>query len=87
MQGCVFLGTFSVRLSVETSWLGCATAGDVALFEHPWIIWWLPPGWSQVLGGVKAEADEFEAAVAQKTILLYAPEGLRGRKGWNKLSI
>jgi len=27
----------------------------------------------------KAEADEFEAAVAQKTIL-YAPEGLRGPK-------
>jgi 1-acyl-sn-glycerol-3-phosphate acyltransferase len=58
---------------------------DVALFEHPWVIWWLPPGWSQVLGGVRAEADEFEAAVVQKTILLYAPEGLRGPgKGWNK---
>lgn len=58
---------------------------DVALFEHPWVIWWLPPGWSQVLGGVRAEVDEFETALAQKAILLYAPEGLRGPgKGWKK---
>ena len=55
----------------------------VALFEHPWLIWWLPPGWSQVLGGVRADAASFEAALAQKIILLYAPEGLRGpAKGW-----
>jgi len=55
----------------------------VALFDHPWVIWWLPPGWSQVLGGVRAELDDFEAAIAQKNILLYAPEGLRGPgKGW-----
>ncbi|HEY9849741.1 MAG TPA: 1-acyl-sn-glycerol-3-phosphate acyltransferase [Leptolyngbyaceae cyanobacterium] len=55
----------------------------VSLFEHPWVIWWLPPGWSKVMGGVRAEFDEFEAAVARKTILLYAPEGLRGpSKGW-----
>ncbi len=57
----------------------------VALFDHPWVIWWLPPGWSQVLGGVRAEIDEFEAALAQKNVLLYAPEGLRGpRKGWQQ---
>lgn len=47
------------------------------------MVWWLPPGWSKALGGVRAEADDFEAAVAQKTILLYAPEGIRGPgKGW-----
>ncbi|NER32444.1 MAG: glycerol acyltransferase, partial [Symploca sp. SIO1C4] len=57
----------------------------VSLFEHPWMIWWLPPGWSQALGGVRAQADDFEAAIAQKGIVLYAPEGLRGPcKGWSK---
>jgi 1-acyl-sn-glycerol-3-phosphate acyltransferase len=59
--------------------------GDVSLFEHPWVIWWLPPGWSQVMGGVRAELDEFEEALTHKTVLLYAPEGLRGPgKGWAK---
>ena len=58
---------------------------DVSLFEHPWLIWWLPPGWAKVMGGVRAEMDDFEQAVEQKTILLYAPEGLRGpSKGWSK---
>nr|WP_286004647.1 1-acyl-sn-glycerol-3-phosphate acyltransferase [Geitlerinema calcuttense] len=56
---------------------------EVSLFEHPWVIWWLPVGWSQVLGGVQAKPEDFEAAVAHQTILLYAPEGLRGpQKGW-----
>jgi 1-acyl-sn-glycerol-3-phosphate acyltransferase len=55
----------------------------VSLFEHPWVIWWLPPGWSKVLGGVRAELDDFAAAVSHQIILLYAPEGLRGpSKGW-----
>lgn len=58
---------------------------DISLFEHPWLIWWLPPGWAKVMGGVRAEMDDFEQAVEQKTILLYAPEGLRGpSKGWRK---
>ena len=58
---------------------------DVSLFEHPWVKWWLPSGWSQVLGGVRAELDQFEATVTHKTALLYAPEGLRGpSKGWSK---
>ncbi len=75
------LGTL---LSQTREWVVQPLAG-VSLFEHPWVIWWLPPGWSQVLGGVRAEADEFEAAVAQKTILLYAPEGIRGPgKGWKR---
>jgi 1-acyl-sn-glycerol-3-phosphate acyltransferase len=65
-------------------WIVQPLAG-VSLFEHPWVVWWLPPGWSTVLGGVKAELDDFEAAIAQKTTLLYAPEGLRGpRKGWRR---
>ncbi|WGV24350.1 1-acyl-sn-glycerol-3-phosphate acyltransferase [Halotia branconii] len=55
------------------------------LFEHPWMIWWLPSQWSQVLGGVRAELNDFEAAIAQGKILLYAPEGVRGPlKGWKK---
>jgi 1-acyl-sn-glycerol-3-phosphate acyltransferase len=56
-----------------------------SLFEHPWMVWWLPPKWSQVLGAVRAELKDFEAAVAQGKILLYAPEGIRGPlKGWRK---
>ncbi|MBH8566486.1 1-acyl-sn-glycerol-3-phosphate acyltransferase [Nostoc sp. CENA67] len=56
-----------------------------ALFEHPWIVWWLPPKWSQVLGGVPAKLADFEAALAQGKILLYAPEGVRGpAKGWSQ---
>jgi 1-acyl-sn-glycerol-3-phosphate acyltransferase len=60
---------------------------NTVLFEHPWVIWWLPSQWSQVLGGVRAELNDFEAAIAQgKTLLLlYAPEGLRGPlKGWKR---
>lgn len=61
------------------------TLAGVSLFEHPWVIWWLPAGWSKVLGGIPAGKEEFTAAVAQKTILLYQPEGLRGpSKGWGK---
>ncbi|MBD2777245.1 1-acyl-sn-glycerol-3-phosphate acyltransferase [Iningainema tapete] len=57
----------------------------VALFDHPWVKWWLPPGWSKVLGGVRAELDDFETAIKERKIILYAPEGLRGpRKGWRK---
>jgi 1-acyl-sn-glycerol-3-phosphate acyltransferase len=78
-----FLG-LAYLLGKTCGWIVQPLAG-VALFDHPWVIWWLPPGWSQVLGGVRAELNDFEAAIAQKTILLYAPEGLRGpRKGWQK---
>lgn len=71
-------------LSETRNWTVQPLAG-VALFDHPWIRWWLPSGWAQVLGGVKAERDDFEAALAQETVLLYAPEGLRGpMKGWHK---
>jgi 1-acyl-sn-glycerol-3-phosphate acyltransferase len=78
-----FLG-LAFCLSQERGWVVQPLAG-VSLFEHPWVIWWLPPGWSQVLGGVRAELDDFEAAVSHPTILLYAPEGIRGpAKGWRK---
>lgn len=78
-----FLG-LAYLLSQKRGWAVQPLAG-VSLFDHPWVVWWLPPGWSQVLGGVRAERDEFEAAVVHKTVLLYAPEGLRGNgKGWAK---
>ncbi len=78
-----FLG-LAYLLSQTRGWVVQPLA-NISLFEHPWVIWWLPPGWSQVLGGVRAELDEFEAAVTHKTVLLYAPEGLRGpAKGWSK---
>lgn len=71
-------------LSKTCDWVVQPLAG-VALFDHPWVRWWLPAGWSQVLGGVRAERSDFEAALTQKTILLYAPEGLRGPgKGWRR---
>jgi 1-acyl-sn-glycerol-3-phosphate acyltransferase len=71
-------------LSQARGWLVQPLAG-VSLFDHAWVIWWLPPGWSKVLGGVRAELDDFEAAIQEKKILLYAPEGLRGpSKGWTK---
>ena len=57
----------------------------VPLFEHPWMQWWLPPGWTQALGGVPASGDAFEAAVRQPGMVLYAPEGVRGpAKGWRQ---
>lgn len=78
-----FLG-LGYLLSEKKGWTVQPLAG-VSLFEHPWMIWWLPPGWSQVLGGVKAQKEDFQNAVKQDVTLLYAPEGLRGPgKGWVK---
>ncbi|WP_085987010.1 1-acyl-sn-glycerol-3-phosphate acyltransferase [Fortiea contorta] len=71
-------------LSQTRSWVVQPLA-EVSLFEHPWMIWWLPPGWSQVLGGVRAEWSDFAAATKAGKIILYAPEGLRGPlKGWRR---
>ncbi|MBO3461105.1 1-acyl-sn-glycerol-3-phosphate acyltransferase [Aetokthonos hydrillicola Thurmond2011] len=76
--------TLSYLLSKAQGWVVQPLAG-VSLFDHPWVIWWLPPGWAKVLGGVRAELKDFDAAIQQGTILLYAPEGLRGpRKGWRR---
>ncbi|MCP6760984.1 MAG: 1-acyl-sn-glycerol-3-phosphate acyltransferase [Fischerella sp. CENA71] len=71
-------------LGKERGWIVRTLAG-VTLFDHNWMVWWLPPGWSKVLGGVRAELDEFTTSLQDNTIILYAPEGLRGpRKGWQK---
>ncbi|MGJ5674597.1 MAG: 1-acyl-sn-glycerol-3-phosphate acyltransferase [Nostochopsis sp.] len=71
-------------LGKERGWVIKTLAG-VSLFDHAWMVWWLPPGWSKVLGGVRAELDEFTTALQEQPIILYAPEGLRGpRKGWQK---
>ena len=55
-------------------------------FDHPWLRWWLPPGWSQMLGGVRADRQNFATALATadaNDVVLYAPEGWRGLiKGW-----
>jgi len=54
-------------------------------FDHPWLKWWLPIGWAESLGGVRAEPESFEAAIAQKPVIIYAPEGWRGlAKGWQQ---
>lgn len=69
-------------LSQQREWLVQPLAHPL-FFDHPWLRWWLPKGWAQVLGGVRAETDSFEAAIAQRTVMLYAPEGWRGLvKGW-----
>jgi 1-acyl-sn-glycerol-3-phosphate acyltransferase len=74
-------------LSQARGWLSRPIAHTI-FFDHPWLRWWLPAGWSQVLGGIRADARSFEAAVKaqdSQTILLYAPEGWRGlAKGWGK---
>ncbi len=76
--------TLGYLLSEARGWVVQPVASP-ALFDHPLVIWWLPPKWSQVLGGVRAELDDFEAAIAQDKIILYAPEGIRGPlKGWKK---
>ncbi|MCC5651162.1 1-acyl-sn-glycerol-3-phosphate acyltransferase [Nostoc sp. XA013] len=84
--------TLGYLLGEAREW-GVQLLANPALFEHPWMIWWLPPKWSQVLGGVRAELDDFEAAMAAPTptanaqgeIILYAPEGIRGPlKGWSR---
>lgn len=82
-----------VLLTQQKGWFMQPVAHPL-FFDHPWLVWWLPRGWAQVLGGVRAERHSFEAAVgiavvrnnAQQmsgednppTALLYAPESWRG---------
>lgn len=71
-----------VLLGRKTGWFVQLLAHPI-FFDHPWLVWWLPPGWAQALGGVRAEKESFEAAIAEKKVLLYAPESWRGLvKGW-----
>ncbi len=80
-------------LGQEKDWFVQPVAHPL-FFDHPWLKWWLPQGWAQVLGGVRAERGSFERAIsagrnsagisthdnetAQKNIVLYAPESWRG---------
>jgi len=68
--GMCFPGIFGVSLSLarHDGWVVQPLAG--VAFDHPWVIWWLPPGWSQVLGGVRAELDDFEAAIPKNNSAL-----------------
>jgi 1-acyl-sn-glycerol-3-phosphate acyltransferase len=76
-----FVG-LGLLLSQQRDWFVQPLAHPI-FFDHPWLVWWLPQGWAKVLGGIRAERQSFEAAIAKKTILLYAPEGWRGLvKGW-----
>ncbi|WP_199328044.1 1-acyl-sn-glycerol-3-phosphate acyltransferase [Cylindrospermum sp. FACHB-282] len=76
--------TLGYLLSQARGWVVQPLAG-VSLFEHPWVVWWLPPRWSQVLGAVRAELNDFEEAIQGGKTVLYAPEGLRGPlKGWGR---
>jgi 1-acyl-sn-glycerol-3-phosphate acyltransferase len=69
-------------LSEQRDWVVQPLAHPL-FFDHPWLKWWLPNGWAEALGGVRAEWEPFEAAIAQKAIVIYAPEGWRGlAKGW-----
>ncbi|NJP12313.1 MAG: glycerol acyltransferase [Leptolyngbyaceae cyanobacterium RU_5_1] len=78
---CVCLG---LLLSEQRDWFIQPLAHPI-FFDHPWLKWWLPTGWTQVLGGVRAEQESFEAAIAERVVLLYAPEGWRGlTKGWQQ---
>ncbi|MBE9177463.1 1-acyl-sn-glycerol-3-phosphate acyltransferase [Oculatella sp. LEGE 06141] len=81
-----FLG-LGVLLSQEKGWLVRPVAHEL-FFDHPWLRWWLPAGWSQSLGGVRAERQSFESTVSAQEpnlVLLYAPEGWRGlAKGWRQ---
>lgn len=85
--------SLGLLLSQQHDWFIQPLAHPI-FFDHPWLRWWLPQGWAQVLGGVRAERQSFEAALQgstdkqggtdkqgstdKKKMLLYAPEGWRG---------
>lgn len=83
-----------VLLNQAQGWVARPLAHEI-FFDHAWVRWWLPAGWSQVLGGIRANATSFATALQSytksqdvrsqdsNTIVLYAPEGWRGlSKGW-----
>jgi 1-acyl-sn-glycerol-3-phosphate acyltransferase len=81
----------ALLLGRERDWFPRPLAHSL-FFDHPWLHWWLPPGWAETLGGVRAEQESFEVAVqaaneqsSSKSVLLYAPESWRGlAKGWQQ---
>ncbi|NJO42057.1 MAG: glycerol acyltransferase [Cyanobacteria bacterium CRU_2_1] len=78
------LGTL---LNRTRGWFAKPLAHSI-FFDHPWLKWWLPTGWLEALGGVRANLESFENAVQSpdpNTVLLYAPEGWHGlAKGWQQ---
>jgi 1-acyl-sn-glycerol-3-phosphate acyltransferase len=75
-----------VLLSQARGWFVQPLAHSI-FFDHPWMRWWLPAGWSQVLGGVRATRNQFETTLCSQStaVVLYAPEGWRGlAKGWRQ---
>ncbi len=80
-----FLG-LGVLLSQRQGWFVQPLAHTI-FFDHPWLNWWLPPGWLDTMGGLRAERESFESAfeTSSQRILLYAPESWRGlEKGWQQ---
>lgn len=85
--------SLALLLSEQRGWSVQPLAHPL-FFDHPWLKWWLPKGWAQVLGGIRAERESFETALnssgsahhqTQEFALLYAPEGWRGlAKGWHQ---
>jgi len=86
--------SLGVLLSEQRNWLPLPVSHSL-FFDHPWLRWWLPAGWAESLGGVRAERPAVETAVAAlrsvsaaaspEPVLLYAPEGWRGlAKGWRQ---
>jgi 1-acyl-sn-glycerol-3-phosphate acyltransferase len=77
--------SLGILLHQSQQWLPKPFAHPL-FFDHPWLRWWLPAGWLQALGGVRAEPESFEAIVRSHNsdlVLLYAPEGWHGlAKGW-----
>jgi 1-acyl-sn-glycerol-3-phosphate acyltransferase len=75
--------SLGVLLKQVRGWVVRPLAHEI-FFDHPWLRWWLPAGWSQVLGGIRATREGLSTAVQEENlVLLYAPEGWRGLvKGW-----
>ncbi|MDX2215244.1 MAG: 1-acyl-sn-glycerol-3-phosphate acyltransferase [Oculatellaceae cyanobacterium bins.114] len=77
--------SLGVLLTEARGWFPQPLAHEI-FFDHPWLRWWLPVGWSQALGGVRAEFESFELVLQSQSdnaVVLYAPEGWRGlAKGW-----
>jgi 1-acyl-sn-glycerol-3-phosphate acyltransferase len=71
-------------LNRDLGWQAVPLA-HLALFDHPWMWWWLPPDWANVLGAIPADLSSLEEELKKQRIILYAPEGVRGPgKGWKK---
>jgi 1-acyl-sn-glycerol-3-phosphate acyltransferase len=81
--------TLAVLLGNQRNW-NIQPLAHPLFFDHPWLKWWLPAGWAQALGGIRADRESFAAAIKpnatmRQNIVLCAPEGWRGiAKGWQK---